>query len=145
MNIDERDSALLERRKQLRNYIIETYPVLDEFVFIPEYKKTTFSTKKRKYRKPPNKFRNYYRRAISTNKEITISEDVFNEMLKHPCMYCGEKVIGLDRIDSKKGYTFMNCQPCCQHCNRVKWTYSDERFRNTLFNIAKHNNWIKEE
>jgi hypothetical protein len=30
---------------------------------------------------------------------------------------------GLDRIDSKKGYTKDNCVPCCGFCNNLKAWY----------------------
>lgn len=36
---------------------------------------------------------------------------------------------GVDRIDSKKGYTIENCQTCCWECNRAKSTMTDTEFR----------------
>ena len=42
------------------------------------------------------------------------------------CFYCGanEGRCGLDRKDSRLGYVFDNCVPCCLRCNRMKTNLS---------------------
>lgn len=55
------------------------------------------------------------------------------------CSYCGGKspdknYVGIDRIDSTKGYIFDNCVPCCIICNRMKSVHTKEFF---LAHIAK--------
>lgn len=45
-------------------------------------------------------------------------------VLMNTCEYCGfhqEGVfLGIDRVDSRKGYTVENCLPCCWRCNTAK-------------------------
>lgn len=52
--------------------------------------------------------------------DITIKE--FYSFWKQPCTYCGAviKTIGLDRVDSSKGYLVSNLVPCCSTCNVMK-------------------------
>lgn len=45
---------------------------------------------------------------------------------------------GIDRIDSSKGYTIENCQPCCEQCNRMKLDYTQEEFINKVNKIYKN-------
>lgn len=49
-----------------------------------------------------------------------------------PCHYCGGALppsgAGVDRKDSRVGYTPSNCVACCTHCNCAKgtwWTYEE--------------------
>lgn len=40
-------------------------------------------------------------------------------------MYCGDDIeaVGIDRVDSQKGYSKGNCVPCCEVCNEMKLDY----------------------
>ena len=46
---------------------------------------------------------------------------------------------GVDRIDSKKGYTIDNVVPCCTFCNRAKSDHSIEEFKDK---IEKTYKWL---
>jgi len=46
---------------------------------------------------------------------------------------------GIDRIDSKSGYTIKNSVPCCSCCNFAKRTMTQGQFKNLIINI--YNNW----
>lgn len=48
--------------------------------------------------------------------------------------------MGLDRVDSSKGYEESNIVPCCKVCNRIKWTLSQEEF---IQHIHKISEWQK--
>lgn len=49
-----------------------------------------------------------------TNSEV-------EKILSEKCIYCGSNLkMGIDRIDSKKGYLIDNVQPCCFTCNIMK-------------------------
>ncbi len=58
---------------------------------------------------------------------------------RKPCFYCGSEIetIGLDRIDSKKGYTLDNIVSCCPCCNNWKGSMSQEDFLSHCFKIVK--------
>ena len=68
--------------------------------------------------------------AKSRDKLLEISFEQFCELVSHPCTYCGEseKRIGVDRVDNAGGYTIENCVPCCERCNRAKFTFSVKDF-----------------
>jgi hypothetical protein len=56
----------------------------------------------------------------------------FQKIVSQPCTYCAGlpktrgdrdknfKYNGIDRKDSKMGYTLVNSVPCCQECNFIK-------------------------
>jgi hypothetical protein len=84
------------------------------------------------------------RREISF--ELTLEQ--FIELINGNCYYCnispnnvyrnrqdGKAVIsynGIDRIDSKIGYTIENCKSCCKTCNISKGSKSEEEFKEEL-------------
>lgn len=48
-------------------------------------------------------------------------------------------VNGIDRVDSKIGYTQNNCTPCCQQCNYSKLDYSVDEFIAHCLKIVRYN------
>ena len=75
----------------------------------------------------------------------------FASFLFKECTYCGDKMFsskvfngkiiksnGIDRIDSKRGYTYDNCQPCCKICNSMKITLSEEVFLSQIEKILNY-------
>lgn len=88
-----------------------------------------------------------YKRQIAVTKrrgkqefELTYAE--FKNVIMAPCLYCNESSknksyerIGIDRIDSSKGYVAENCAPCCYRCNTAKNNMSIEDFKNHISKI----------
>ena len=65
--------------------------------------------------------------------ECTIDADwiVKNVFSGQVCHYCGESdwtKLGVDRKDSSLPHTPENCVPCCDCCNKKKYTTSYEEF-----------------
>lgn len=58
------------------------------------------------------------------------------------CVYCGDiiETIGLDRIDSAKGYELENIQPCCTFCNSMKSNKNEKDFLNQCKKIINYKN-----
>lgn len=99
---------------------------------------------------------NYVRDAKRRKLEFNLSEEQFIETITSRCFYCGsapdkttysrrtaespsEKVLrtgfthlGIDRVDSNRGYLADNCVACCEHCNRAKSSLSKEEFYNWI-------------
>jgi hypothetical protein len=73
---------------------------------------------------PERHYREYAASAIKRNIEFTINLDEFTEIVKKPCYYCKRynetEVLGIDRIDSFKGYIKGNILPACEICNTMK-------------------------
>lgn len=69
--------------------------------------------------------------------KITIEE--FAEFWQKPCYYCGYaiKTIGLDRIDSNRGYETDNLRACCLYCNRAKSDMTTVQFVALCSNVVR--------
>lgn len=72
---------------------------------------------------------------------------------EQPCAYCGISPTitytspnlagqyawnGIDRIDSKLGYTVDNCVPCCATCNFAKSTATIDDFKHWVERVYRH-------
>ena len=69
---------------------------------------------------------------------MTISVEEFEQIRNQLCSYCGQEAGGIDRIDSQKGYTISNSQPCCTQCNMMKYTYTEQKFLSKVIQICEH-------
>lgn len=79
-----------------------------------------------------NKTKPSYRlnKAKAKSKERGIPFDIsledYTNLISKPCYYCNGKLgvvkmgVGLDRIDSSKGYIINNVLSCCGICNMIK-------------------------
>lgn len=96
-----------------------------------------------------NLFKTYKHNAKLRNLEFLLTEEEFSNYLEKNCAYCGRKPLmrlslkrhedfrynGVDRIDSKLGYTVSNCTPCCKICNFAKLNFPVEEFLSWLNDI----------
>ena len=59
-----------------------------------------------------------------------LSYEQFIEFWQKPCTYCSADIetVGLDRMDSTKGYILENVTPCCRTCNEKKSDISYARW-----------------
>lgn len=88
-----------------------------------------------------NKYKYYYKRAISKSLDFYISPEEFRSLVCKPCHYCGIKEnIGLDRYNNDNGYTISNCVPCCSKCNMAKYTQTYEEFIALVKSVYVHLN-----
>lgn len=95
--------------------------------------------------------------------EYNLSKEEYDNLTMQNCYYCGAKPSystndklkkrgnvnqppfaynGVDRLNSKIGYTIENCVPCCKQCNIMKNIYTVDEFLNKatqiyLFNLKK--------
>lgn len=88
---------------------------------------------KRKY-----KWTQYINRCESYDRDITISFEIFNNILDKNCYYCGQEAQSIDRIDSKKGYIEGNCLPSCTKCNVMKMAGNYTDFLSQIDKIYKY-------
>lgn len=79
--------------------------------------------------------------------EWDLSDDEAFDLFCGDCVYCGDPPSsvakatasnfmynGIDRVDSKLGYSFENCVSCCKHCNFAKSDFEVDDF---LMHIKK--------
>jgi len=115
----------------------------------PEYKpkertkisKEEISKKIKEYRKTKNgRFAEYKGGAKYRNIEFNLSKKDFLSFWKKECYYCRSEIetIGLDRIDSKKGYSNDNVVSCCGVCNRMKMDMKKDEFLLKIKHIYKN-------
>ena len=95
-----------------------------------------------------------YKRSAEKRKiEYSLTQEEFESLVVGECHYCGDSLTnikkgqgktsgdfrytGIDRIDSKKGYTKENCVPCCWKCNNMKHTTDIYEFISHVKKICK--------
>lgn len=106
----------------------------------PKKKRKNFSTKYKPYNDLTKEQKSLYCRIRSRHidknyqGDLISVKDYVDYMLNtdFKCVYCPKDATGFDRIDSKITYAKDNIQPCCVTCNRMKWTMSEEQFKEHL-------------
>lgn len=114
-----------------------------------------------------SRLQGYKNGALKRNLLWELSFQDFVDICSKPCYYCNEppktwdcvsnapsvqlntpnsvsedykiRFTGVDRYDSKKGYTKENCVPCCVYCNRAK---SDLSFEDFKAHIERISQWL---
>lgn len=77
--------------------------------------------------------------AYSRGFNFDLSDEEAKKLLSRECYYCGNNdYIGLDRIDSTKGYTLGNTVSCCKYCNLMKNNLQYDLFLTQINKIFKH-------
>lgn len=89
-------------------------------------------------------------KALKRNKTFDLTYEQYKEIATKDCQYCGAKpyekysqvknstkikLNGIDRVDTKKGYTMENCVPCCGVCNTMKMDRSLDEFLTKISEI----------
>ena len=100
----------------------------------------------RKYTKTVSgRFRGYIAHAKTRGVVFELTLEDFIGLWGRPCHYCGDKIdaVGIDRIDSKLGYTLSNVCPCCAVCNRMKLHHSVDFFLAQCEKIYTHRDNMK--
>lgn len=102
----------------------------------------------------------YMHSALKRNIFWDLTPEQFSELIKQNCTYCNGaprtytkksrkgkgrplKITanGIDRIDSKIGYTLSNVVPCCTTCNRMKMALPVSEF---LEQCHKISTWLQQ-
>jgi hypothetical protein len=93
------------------------------------------------HKKPKRRYGQAKHRASKRGIEFTLTSDEYAYLTQKnmPCHYdCGSTIpesgVGLDRLDSEKGYTLENSVPCCEYCNVLKNSYASS---NEMIEIVK--------
>lgn len=93
-------------------------------------------------RTPTGRYASGKQNAEQRGHAFTISLNEFTSLINNPCSYCGKPLsetgVGLDRIDSNKGYIEDNVTPCCNRCNVAKGNMSLDEFFSHLEAMYKH-------
>lgn len=81
-------------------------------------------------------YQNYQRECNKKNLGFELSFEEFSGLLQQPCHYCGNSDSrGVDRINSRIGYSPGNCVACCATCNKIKNTMDPYTFSRSVNNI----------
>lgn len=83
--------------------------------------------KMNKTRSPKRRFTEAKHSAKKREIEWQLTLEKYSSLIIMPCYYCANKLgapvkrsIGLDRLDSNKGYELENVVSCCYTCNCIK-------------------------
>ncbi len=90
--------------------------------------------------KDRNAYNTYQQNAKTRSLAFNITFNEFKYFWKLPCSYCGDPIdtIGLDRIDSSKGYSMSNLTSCCKVCNWMKNAIDKDDFVNHCRKIVSY-------
>jgi hypothetical protein len=82
----------------------------------------------------------YKRGANYRNIQWDLTDEEFASFWNKECYYCGDeiKTVGIDRIDSTKGYDINNTVPCCTQCNIIKMDYTQHEFLTKIKQIYEY-------
>jgi hypothetical protein len=88
-------------------------------------------------------FCSYIKEAKRRSIEFQLSKEIFCDIVKKTCHYCGEinnekQFNGVDRIDSNKDYILENCVSCCSLCNYLKNKFSIDIFIKRVQHIVSY-------
>jgi len=97
-------------------------------------------------RKVQDKYYSYKYNSNKKNRDFELTQkEFFDLILNHRCFWCGgfdgKFLLGIDRLDSTKGYIKGNCVPCCFSCNKMKGVLSDGEFLYKINKISEK--WAK--
>jgi hypothetical protein len=71
----------------------------------------------------------------------TLTQKECMDLLVKNCIYCNvPNAMGLDRVDSNKGYCVDNVVPCCSICNYMKLNLDVNDFKNHIIKIYNNIN-----
>lgn len=95
---------------------------------------------RRLYIKTPKGRLNSTKSSARTRKiEYHLKDEEALTILNQKCFYCGSSdSVGIDRMDSFKGYTLDNSTACCSMCNYMKNVYTKEQFIGQCVKIANN-------
>ncbi len=86
-----------------------------------------------------HKFREYKNSAKRRGILFPLIIEIFENIIKEPCHYCGKHYSnGIDRRDNSQGYLLKNCLPCCEYCNRAKFTRTYEEYMLWIKNLVHY-------
>jgi hypothetical protein len=92
-------------------------------------------------------YTNYIRKADYLRHSFELSQDMFEEIVKQPCYYCGiiqdREFNGIDRKNSTQGYHVTNCVSCCKMCNYMKGSLCERVFLDRIEHILTTNKKIE--
>lgn len=102
----------------------------------------------------------YRRDALRRGLSFNLTEQLFAELTRRACWYCGTAPAqvkanisahnpeiaersryvynGIDRVDNTRGYEPDNVVPCCKTCNRAKDTMTETKFVDWVERVAAH-------
>jgi hypothetical protein len=98
-------------------------------------------------------FKDYQKSAKERGLEFTLLKEEFKKLVTDNCYYCdsgpSKKIKtgsehssfihnGIDRRNNLLGYIKDNCVTCCEKCNVMKYTYSEEDFIGHCREIIQH-------
>jgi hypothetical protein len=123
----ENKEYLQQYFKENKEKIVEINKVYRETH--PEQRKENWNKwyQTNKIRSPKRRFTEAKSMAKKRDIEWSLTLEEYVDLIILPCYYCANKLgepvkrsIGLDRLDSNKGYELTNVVSCCNNCNVMK-------------------------
>jgi hypothetical protein len=128
------------RKEEKKEYRSRDYVIEKQKTYYQDHKVRIRKYLNEHYWSLNGQFHNNKRRAKRDNINFELTEKDCILFYNADCTYCGNKIkgLGIDRIDSKMGYTLNNIVPCCSKCNFMKHVMSKEEFIKHIIQIVKY-------
>lgn len=86
------------------------------------------------------KYSSYKYMAKARHLSFDLTKEDFETFWQQPCSYCGRPIatIGIDRVDSSKGYHIGNCVSCCTICNVMKLDTPEDEWYSNMLMVLKY-------
>lgn len=135
---NSREGNYREYRKQYRK--TAKYKAIKQQYYISNKELILANNRQWRTQTLSGRFHVYKKNAADREISWDLSISDFSKFWKLPCTYCGTNIetIGLDRVDSKHGYTLTNVVSCCTVCNMMKLDLTRDEFLCKVKEIARH-------
>jgi hypothetical protein len=107
----------------------------EQYIHYTELRKKEYQTRTDKFKKRGKyygslsvKHRSYINKCNAKGIDFELTAKEFEDLVAGICVYCLQPATGIDRRDSKKGYTLSNSQSCCGRCNLMKRDMTEDTF-----------------
>lgn len=138
--VEQRKSETAKKKRRLRYLLNREKEIERSRKWAIDNKRKRADSVNRYFRTNNGGWRTYRSVAKRRGFEFTLTLEEYSSFRDGQCYYCGDKMeyIGLDRIDSSKGYSLANVVKCCKWCNTMKNTYSKKDFLEHCIKIVEN-------
>ena len=128
------------RKEEKKEYSSRDYVIEKQKTYYQDHKETIRNRLNKHYWTLNGQYHEYKKHAKKRKIEFNLTQNDCTAFYNTNCHYCGDSLngIGIDRVDSSKGYSLGNVVPCCSKCNFMKHVLTTDEFLTHIKKIIEH-------
>lgn len=128
------------RKEEKKEYSSRDYVIEKQKTYYQDNKVAIRNRLNKHYWTLNGQYHQYKKHSKKRKIEFNLTQEECAPYYNSNCFYCGDLFdgMGIDRIDSDKGYVLGNIVPCCSKCNFMKHVLSIDDFIAHIKKILKH-------